>query len=158
MQAIHRIEIRLRLATVVGHGSIDIGMERKAKRHHGAETVSKQSYLARALGQRCNDIDRIGDVSQASVAIVRLVQAQPMVPGFLRSHIEVNTGLLPPEEIRRNRDEAQLGQVVAVFADVGIDPEQLLQNDNGGRGQVSRTRNVGCKAAVPASVASVVAS
>jgi hypothetical protein len=34
--------------------------------------------------------------------------------------------LLTPEEVRRNRNEALLGQLVAFLADIGVHTEQLL--------------------------------
>jgi hypothetical protein len=41
---------------------------------------------------------------------------------------------LLPEQVWRDGEEPLLGQFVAMLADVGVHPEHLVQNDDGGGG------------------------
>ena len=61
-----------------------------------------------------------------------------MLPVGLGPDVEVDAGLLAPEEVGRNRDEAQSGEFVAGLADVRVDAEQLLQHDHPGAGSAGR--------------------
>ena len=54
-----------------------------------------------------------------------------MLPVGFGGDIEINAGLLPPEQVRCDRNLALLCQFVAMLADVGIHSKQLLQNNNG---------------------------
>src|SRR6266568_5534346 len=56
--------------------------------------------------------------------------------------------LLPPEQVWRDRKEALFRQFVAGLADVGVHPEQLLQNDNGGSRRGLRSCDIGGERAV----------
>src|SRR5438445_4234649 len=56
--------------------------------------------------------------------------------------------LLPPEQVWRDRKEALFRQFVGGLADVGVHPEQLLQNDNGGSRRGLRSCDIGGERAV----------
>jgi hypothetical protein len=54
-----------------------------------------------------------------------------MLPVNLGSHVKIDARLLPPEQVRRDREEALFRQFVAGFADVSVHSKELLQDDNG---------------------------
>src|SRR4029077_6616555 len=51
--------------------------------------------------------------------------------------------------VGRDRKEALFGQFVAGFANVGVHPEHLVQNDDGGSRQGLRSRDISAKRAAP---------
>ncbi len=71
-----------------------------------------------------------------------------MLPVGLGGDTKVNARLLPPEQVGRDRKETLFCQFVAGLADVGVDPEQLLQNNDGGSRQGLRSCDIGVKRAV----------
>jgi hypothetical protein len=135
---------------MIGDGGIDVAAHGRQERHQGAEAVALDGNLARELWQLGHSVQRVVDISDASVTIIRLIKAKAVLPVSLRRHTEVNARLLAPEQVGRHRDKALLGQFIAGLADVGVDPEQLLQNDHGRSWQSLRPCDISAKRAIPA--------
>ena len=96
-------------------------------------------------------VDGVLDVLDARVSVIGLVQTKAVLPvGLGGDVIKVDARLLTPEQIGRDREEALFRQFVAGLANVGVHPEQLLQNDNGGRRRRLRSCDIGAKRAVSA--------
>ena len=75
-------------------------------------------------------VDGALDVLRAGISVLRLIEAKAVLPVGLGSNIQVDTRLLPPEQVWRGRKESLFCKLVAGHADVGIHPEHFLQNDN----------------------------
>src|SRR5260370_5756082 len=118
--------------------------------HQRAEAITEDGNLAVALREVAYCVDRVLDVLCSRVSVISSVQTKPVLPVSLGGNVKVNSRLLPPEQVWRNRKEALFCQFVAGLADVGVHPEQLLQNDNGASRQSHRARDVGGKRAVAA--------
>src|SRR5580658_10396659 len=115
---------------MIGDRRIDLGAYGREKRHQGAEAVPLDANLARTFGQFGHGFQSVLNISDAGVAIIRLIKTKPMLPVSLRRDVKINTWLLTPEQIGRNRYEALLCQFVACLPDVGVDTEQFLQNND----------------------------
>ena len=72
-----------------------------------------------------------------------------MLPVGLGGNAEVDVGLLAPEQVGRDRNEALFGEFVAGLADIGVHAEHFVQNNDGGSRQGLRSRDVGAKRAIP---------
>jgi hypothetical protein len=70
------------------------------------------------------------NIPDAGVPVIDLIKLQAALPVSLRPDVEVNARLLTPIEVGRDRNIALLGQFVAGLTDIGINPEQLLQNND----------------------------
>jgi hypothetical protein len=62
--------------------------------------------------------------------------------------VQVDARLLPPVEVWSDRDVTLFRQFIAVLANVGVHPEQFLQNNDGGSRQSLRSCDIGGKRAV----------
>src|SRR6266436_4894485 len=118
------------------------------KDHQRAEAIAEQGDLAVAFREIAYCVDGVLDVLCARVSVISSVQTKAVLPVSLGGNVKVNSRLLPPEQVWRNRKEALFCQFVAGLADVGVHPEQLLQNDNGRSRQSLRPRDIGGKRAV----------
>ena len=139
-------QVFFRVGAVIGDGGMDTVAHGRQKRHRAAETIALDGDLAFAVRKLGRSVQRVLDVADAGVTIIGLIKAKAVLPVRLRVDAKVNARLLSPEQIRRDRDKALLGQFVAGLADVGVHPEDLVQNDDCGCRQGSRPRDVGAKA------------
>src|SRR5580704_6266733 len=144
------------VSAVISDGGIDVAAHGRQERHQGAEAVALDGNLARALRDFGHSIQGVADISDASVTIIGLIKAKAVLPVSLRGDAKVNARLLTPEQVGCDRYKALLGQSVTGFADVGIDPEQLLQNNDSRSRQSLRPCDIGVKRAIPASYADAI--
>src|SRR3984885_163114 len=116
------------VTAVIGNGRIDVAAYGRQERHQGAEAIALEADLAPALRQFGDGFQSVVNISDASVAIIRLIKAKAVLPVILRRDAKVNARLLTPEQVWRDRKETLFRQFVAGFANVGVHPKQLLQN------------------------------
>src|SRR5580700_8606632 len=128
---------------MIANGGVDLMTGGCDKSHQCTEAVSLQADLSGRLRQLSRSADRFPDIFRAGVAIMCCVKSQAVLPVIVRSYAEIDAGLLPPEQVRRDRDEPQRCQLVAGCADIGINAKQFLQNDHRRRGYLGCLRDVG---------------
>src|SRR5579863_1763210 len=63
-------------------------------------------------------------------------------------NVQIDAWLLPPVQVWSEREVTLFRQFIAVLANVGVHPEQFLQNDNGRSQYCLRSRDIGGKCAV----------
>src|SRR5580700_1415462 len=157
IKPINLSQIFLSIAAVIPDRCVDtVATHGGQKDHQRAKAIAKDGDLAVALGEFAHCVNGVLDVLNARIPVIRPVETKAVLPVGLRGNIQVDARLLPPEQVRRDRNEALFRQLVAGLADVGVHPEQLLQNDNS-RGRYSlRPRGIGGKRAVVSIYADVV--
>src|SRR6266481_215730 len=116
--------------------------------HQRAEAIAEQGNLTVAFRETAYCLDGVLDVLYARVSFISRIETKTVLPVSLGGNVKVNSRLLPPEQVWRNRKEALFRQFVAGLANVGVYPEQLLQNNDGGSRQSLRSRDTGGKRAV----------
>src|SRR6476659_8138646 len=119
-----RIAVDRGVDAVVAHGC--------QEDHQPAEAIAEDGNSAVALREVAYCIDGVLDLLCARVSVISAVQTKTALPFDLGSNTDVDARLLPPEQVGCHSKEALFCQFVAVPADVGVHPEHLLQNDNGG--------------------------
>src|SRR5580704_5870028 len=115
---------------MVSNGGVDLMASRRDKSHQCAEAVALQGDLPGRLGQLHSGADRLRDIARAYVAIIRAVKPQTVLPVGFGPYVKIDVRLLPPEQVRRDRDESLLCQLIAGRPDVGVNAEQFLENDD----------------------------
>src|SRR5258708_22964711 len=132
-------QILLSIAAVISDRGVDaVAAHGCQEDHQRAEAIAEDGNLAVALREVAYCVDGVLDVLRARVSDISSVQTKAVLPVSLGGNVKVNSRLLPPEQVWRNRKEALFCQFVAGLADVGVHPEQLLKNDNGGGRQSLR--------------------
>src|SRR5579862_6565740 len=126
--------------TVVAHGCHED--------HQRAEAIAEQGNLAIALRKATCCVDGVLDVLDAGISVISLIEAKAVLPVGFGGDVQVDTWLLPPEQVWSDRKEALIRQFIAVLANVGVHAEQFLQNNNGGSRQSLRSCDIGGKRAV----------
>src|SRR5580700_1805878 len=116
--------------------------------HQCAEAIAEQRNLAVAFREIAYCVDGVLYVPYARISVISRIEAKAVVPVGLGGDVQVDARLLPPVEVRSDREVTLFRQFIAVLADVGVHTEQFLQNNDGGSRQSVRSRDVGGKRAV----------
>src|ERR1700678_4611814 len=87
-------------------------------------------------------------MSLTRISVISRIEAKAAGPVGLEGDVQVDAWLLPPVQVWSERDVTLFRQFIAVPANVGVHPEQLLQNDNGRSRYCLRPRDIGGKLAV----------
>src|SRR5580704_1577975 len=116
--------------------------------HQRAEAIAEQRNLAVAFREIAYCVDGVLYVPYARISVISRIEAKAVVPVGLGGDVQVDARLLPPVEVRSDREVTLFRQFIAVLADVGVHTEQFLQNNDGGSRQSVRSRDVGGKRAV----------
>ncbi len=88
------------------------------------------------------------DVADATVLVESAHQIERAVEFALHVGIELDARLEPPEQVRRDGDVSVFGQPVALAADAGVHPEDLLDHDNCRAWRSLGPRDIGGKCAI----------
>src|ERR1700719_1831750 len=98
---------------MISNGGVDLIAGGRDKGHQCTEAVPLQGDLSGRLWQLNSGADRLHDIFRASIAIIRRVKSQAVLPVSFRPHAEIDSGLLPPEYVRRDCDEPLRCQLIA---------------------------------------------
>jgi hypothetical protein len=138
-------EIFFGVAAMVSNRCIDLIAGGYDKSHQCAEAVALHANLAGRLRQRRGCAYRFPDILSTGIAIIGPVKPQTVLPVCVRSDTKIDARFLPPEQVRRDRDEALGRKLIACRPDVGVNAEQLLENNHRRCRQLDRPRDVGAK-------------
>src|ERR1700722_3568181 len=97
MKIVDLAKVFFGVSAVIGDGRIDAAAHGRQERHQSAEAIALDSDLARALWQPGHRVQGVPNISDAGVTIIRLIQAQAMLPVRLGSNAKVTARLLSPE-------------------------------------------------------------
>src|SRR5271156_711221 len=137
------------IAAVISDRCVDaVAAHGCQENHQRTETIAEDANPAVALREVAHCVDGVLDVLGTGVSVINSVQTKAVLPVGLGGNTKVDARLLPPEEVWRDRKETLFRKFVAGFADVGVHPEQFLQNDNGGSRQGLRSRYIGAESAI----------
>src|ERR1700678_570514 len=70
-------------------------------------------------------------MSLTRISVISRIEAKAAGPVGLEGDVQVDAWLLPPVQVWSEREVTLFRQFIAVFANVGVHPEQFLQNDDG---------------------------
>src|SRR5579863_3978828 len=98
--------------------------------HKCAEAVAEQGNLAIAFRELAYCVDRVLDVLYSGVSVISRIEAKAVLPVGFGGDVQVDARLLPPEQVRSDREVALFSQFITVLANVRVHTEQFLQNDN----------------------------
>ena len=135
MKPIDLSQIFLSVTAVISDRSVDAVAHGCQKDHQRAEAIAEDGNLAGTLRQLGHGVDSVLSVPGTGVPVIGLIETKAMLPVGLGGDAKVDTRLLTPEQVGRDRNQALFRQFIAGLANVGVHPEQLLQNDNGGSGK-----------------------
>src|SRR5208282_516029 len=142
-------QIFLGIAAVISNRSVNaVATHGCQEDHQRAKAIAEDGDLAVALREFTDRLDGVLDVPCARVSVISSVQTKAVLPVSLGDNIKVDARLLTPEQVWRDCDEALFGQFIAGLANVGVHPEQLLQNDHGGSRRGLRSCDIGGERAV----------
>src|SRR6202045_2822863 len=116
--------------------------------HQRAEAIAKQGNLTVAFWETACCVNRVLYVPYARISVVSRIEAKAVLPVAVGGNIQIDAWLLPPVQVWSEREVTLFRQFIAVLANVGVHPEQFLQNDNGRSRYCLRPRDIGGKCAV----------
>src|SRR5271167_2817043 len=149
MKPIDLSEIFLSIGAVIPDRGVDAVVAHSCHEdHQRAEAIAEQRNLAVAFRETAYCIDGVFDVSDAGISVISRIEAKAVLPVSLGGDVQVDAWLLPPVQVWSEREVTLFRQFIAVLANVGIHPEQFLQNDNGRSRYCLRPRDIGGKCAV----------
>src|SRR4029077_14623948 len=96
-QAADFAEVFFCVAAMVSNGGVDLMASGRDKGHQCAEAVALQGNPPGRLGQLKSGADCLRDIARASVAIIRRVNPQTVLPVGFRPYVEIDVKFLPPE-------------------------------------------------------------
>jgi len=105
--------------------------------------------LAAALRQLSHGVEGVLHVPGSGVSVIGLIKTKSVLPVGVRVDAEVDARLLTPKQVGRDGNKSLRGEFVAGLADVGVNAEQLLQNDDSGSRQDLRSRDICTELPVP---------
>src|SRR5271156_6994168 len=129
-----------RVDAVVAHGCHED--------HQRTEAIAEQGNLAVAFRETACCVNGVLYVPYAGISVISRIEAKAVLPVSLGGDVQVDAWLLPPVQVWSEREVALFRQFIAVLANVGVHPEQFLQNDNGRGRYCLRPRDIGGKRAV----------
>src|SRR5277367_625062 len=149
MKPIDLSQIFLSIGAVIPDRGIDAVVAHGCHEdHQGTEAIAEQGNLAVAFRETAWGVNGVLNVPYAGISVVSRIEAKAVVPVGLGGDVQVDAWLLPPVQVWSECEVTLFRQFIAVLANVGVHPEQFLQNDNGRSRQSFRPRDVGGKRAV----------
>src|SRR5260370_30439946 len=116
--------------------------------HQRAKAIAEQGNLTVAFRETACCVKRVLYVPYARISVISRIEAKAVLPVGLGGDVQVDAWLLPPVQVWSEREVTLFRQFIAVLANVGVHPEQFLQNDNGRSRYCPRSRDIGGKCAV----------
>src|ERR1700722_9964276 len=149
MKPIDLSEIFLSIGAVIPDRGVDaVVADGCHKDHQRAEAIAEQGNLTLAFRKTAGCVNGVLYVPYARISVISRIEAKAVLPVGLGGDVQVDAWLLPPVQAWSEREVTLFRQFIAVLANVGVHPEQFLQNDNGGCRQSLRPRDIGGKRAV----------
>src|SRR5271156_6040040 len=149
MKPIDLSQIFLSIGAVIPDRGIDAVVAHGCHEdHQRTEAIAEQGNLAVAFRETACGVNGVLNVPYACISVISRIEAKAVVPVGLGGDVQVDAWLLPPVQVWSECEVTLLRQFVAVLANVGVHPEQLLQNHDSRSRQSFRPRDVGGKRAV----------
>src|ERR1700724_1472622 len=149
MKPIDFSQIFLSITTVIPDRGVDAIVAHGCHEdHQRAEAIAEQGNLTVAFRETAYCVDVVLCVPYARISVISRIEAKTVLPVGFGGDVQVDAWLLPPEQIWSEREVTLFRQFIAVLANVGVHPEQFLQDDNGRSRYCLRPRDIGGKCAV----------
>jgi len=134
---------------VISDRGVDAVVAHGCQEHHQcAKAITEDGNLAVAIREAAYCVDGVLHVLGTGISVISRIEAKAVLPVGLGGDIQVDARLSPPEEVWRGRKESLCCKLVAGLADVGVHPEQFLQNYNGGSRRGLRSCDIGAERAL----------
>src|SRR5436190_2241883 len=137
LQSANLREVFFRFPAMISNGSVDFVAGGREKYHQAAKTISEQGDLSSRLSQLNSGADRFYDIPRTRIAIKRRIKSETVLPGGIRSHVEIDSRLLPPEQVRRDRDEPWAANSSQVARMSGLTPNTSWRTTTAGTGNLA---------------------
>src|SRR5271169_1837971 len=149
MKHIDLSQIFLSIGTVIPDRGVDAVVAHGCHEdHQRAEAIAEQGNLAVAFRETACGVNGVLYVPYAHISVISRIEAKAVLPVGLGGDVQVDAWLLPPVQGWSEREVTLFRQFIAVLANVGVHPEQFLQNDDGWSRYCLRPRDIGGKRAV----------
>src|SRR5271168_3225464 len=132
MKHIDLSQIFLSIGTVIPDRGVDAVVAHGCHEdHQRAEAIAEQRNLAVAFREIAYCVNGVLYVPYAGISVISRIEAKAALPVGFGGDVQVDTRLLPPVQVWSEREVTLFRQFVAVLANVGVHPEQFLENHNG---------------------------
>src|SRR5271163_1686349 len=149
MKPIDLSEIFLSIGAVIPDRGVDaVVAYGRHEDHQRTQAIAEQGNLAVAFRETACCVNRVLYVPYARISVISRIEAKAVLPVGFGGDVQVDAWLLPPVQVWTDREVTLFRQFIAVLANVGVHPEQFLQNDNGRSRYCLRPRDIGAKLAV----------
>src|SRR5271154_6435297 len=129
MKPIDLSQIFLSIGAVIPDRGIDAVVAHGCHEdHQRTEAIAEQGNLAVAFRETACGVNGVFYVLYAGISVISRIEAKALVPVGLGGDVQVDAWLLPPVQVWGDRKVTLFRQFIAVLANVGVHPEQLLQN------------------------------
>src|SRR6266478_5614046 len=107
MKPINFSEIFLSIGAVIPDRGVDAVVAHGSHEdHQRAEAIAEQGNLTVAFRETAYCLDGVLDVLYARVSFISRIETKTVLPVSLGGNVKVNSRLLPPEQVWRDRKEA----------------------------------------------------
>src|SRR5271163_1471684 len=149
MKPIDLSEIFLSIGAVIPDRGVDAVVAHGCHEdHQRTEAIAEQGNLAVAFRETACCVNGVLYFPYAGISVISRIEAKAVLPVGFGGDVQVDAWLLPPVQVWSEREVTLFRQFIAVLANVGVHPEQLLQNHDSRSRQTFRPRDVGGKPAV----------
>src|SRR5271154_4538136 len=157
MKPIDLSQIFLSIGAVIPDCGVDAVVAHGCHEDHlRAEAIAEQGNFTVAFRETAYCVDGVLYIPYAGISVISRIEAKAVLPVSLGGDVQVDAWLLPPVQVWSEREVTLFRQFVAVLANVGVHPKQLLQNHDSRSRQTFRPRDVGAKRSVLSSGGDVI--
>src|SRR5262249_41136462 len=136
------------IGAVTGGLAVDVRAGAREVAELAAETVADRADLAVALRQPLQEVPGVLHVAHGEVVVEVVVEIERLLHVFGIVVGELDTRLLPPEQIRHQADKSRLREFMRVPAHGVVDAPDFHDGDDGAGRRAVRDREIGAHLAV----------
>jgi hypothetical protein len=93
--------------------------------HQRAEAIAEQGNFTIAFRETACRVDGVLDVPHSGISVISRIEAKAVLPVGFGSDVQVDTRLLPPEQVWSEREITLLRQFIAVLAKCRRSPQTV---------------------------------
>ena len=148
VQVLRLLDAVLDIGAVVGDRAVDVGAAAHQVAELAAETVADRADLAVAFRDGLEELTDVFHVLHAEVVVELVVEVEGLLDVLGIVVAELDPGLLPPEQVGHQADEAGFGELAGVLAHRVVDAPDFHDGDDGAGRRLVRIGDIGAHLAV----------
>src|ERR1051326_4720499 len=134
VQVLRLLDAVLDIRAIVGDRAVDLGAAAHQVAELAAQAVADRADLAVALRQLLEEVPGVLHVAHREVVVEVVVEIERLSHVLGIAVRELDAGLLPPEQVGHQADEAGLGELVRVMPHCVVDAPDLHDGDDRAHG------------------------